>query len=150
MSGRIPGKLLIRHDYAFSFRIELPYHDFVVAWFCNFGPWSNFSDDYSTDEEYLNTIAGFEDDSDDEEERARRAFNLVDHDGSGQISMDEFLKYSRHLTTSGEAISERSNRSLSAKQLEVLEKKVDDNAKKLERICKILEVMKSESTKRKD
>ena len=64
--------------------------------------------------------------------------------------MDEFLKYSRHLTTSGEAISERSNRSLSAKQLEVLEKKVDDNAKKLERICKILEVMKSESTKRKD
>ena len=99
-----------------------------------------FSEDYSTDEEYLNTIAGFEDESDDEEELARKQFNLVDHDGSGQISMEEFLEYSKRLAQRDEGTD-----SVSAKRLEALERKVAENSRQLERICQILEEMRAES-----
>mmetsp|Transcript_8569 Transcript_8569/g.17800 ORF Transcript_8569/g.17800 Transcript_8569/m.17800 type:complete len:460 (-) Transcript_8569:159-1538(-) len=123
--------------------------------------WSYSSDDYSTDEEYLNTIAGFEDESDEEEEEAaRKAFNVIDHDASGTISFKEFLKYTkrssskRQLPTHGEPIEEslrypipRSSAGESSAEqlarLEILEDKVDENCKKLDRILKILEEMKS-------
>jgi len=106
--------------------------------------WSYSSDDYSTDEEYLNTIAGFDDDSEDEEEKVMKAFQLADIDGSGGISRTEFLDYSRNLIHSKETMdgSRRNSRFPVAKRLEALEKKVEENSKKLDRICDILERMK--------
>lgn len=101
-----------------------------------------FSEDYSTDEEYLNTIAGFEGESDDEEEAARKTFNLVDHDGSGQISMDEFLEYTKRLAHNQKL---EGTDSVSAKRLEALETKVAENSRQLERICQILEEMRAQS-----
>lgn len=95
------------------------------------------SDDYSTDEEYLNTIAGFESDSDDEEEKAKTFFRLADSDGNGNISMREFLEYSRTVSSNREAMDE----SHAAKRLDVLEKKVEENGKKLDGICEILKRM---------
>ena len=91
----------------------------------------HISDDYSTDEEYLNTIAGFEDDSDTELEKAKKTFNLLDTDSSGQISLSEFLEYSRNLSPTDPTIG-------AAKRLDVLEKKVEENGKKLDMIFEIL------------
>ena len=92
----------------------------------------HISDDYSTDEEYLNTIAGFEDDSDNEElEKAKKTFKLLDTDSSGQISLSEFLEYSRNLSPTDPTIG-------AAKRLDVLEKKVEENGKKLDMIFEIL------------
>lgn len=115
------------------------------------------SDDYSTDEEYLNTIAGFESDSDEEEEAARKAFNVIDHDASGTISFKEFLKYTKRMSSERhEGTIEESLRfpiprrstgeSSSAEQLarlEILEDKVEENCKKLDAILNILKEMKS-------
>jgi len=112
------------------------------------------SEDYSTDEEYLNTIAGFEDESD-EEEAARKTFDVIDHDGSGQISMTEFLEYSkrtafeRHTSSIrgalGEMLQKPSLSAAESERLETLEKKVEENSKKLDKICKLLEEIKSAS-----
>jgi len=99
--------------------------------------WSYSSDDYSTDEEYLNTIAGFESDNDDEEEKAKTFFRLADSDGNGNISMREFLEYSRTMSSNRETMDE----SHAAKRLDVLEKKVEENGKKLDGICEILKRM---------
>jgi hypothetical protein len=97
--------------------------------------WSYSSEDYSTDEEYLNTIAGFEvsDDDDKEEEReGKRNFRLADIDRSGTLSLTEFLKLSRELKRNEDIQIE--NIAL-ANILESLFRKVDDNSKKLELIC---------------
>jgi len=104
--------------------------------------WSYSSDDYSSDEDYLNTIAGYEDDSDEEEKEARRTFNLVDTDRSGQVSMDEFLEYSRMMSQNRKSLRQTFGSPTSAQssvRLEVLEQKVDEMSKKLDRICEILE-----------
>ncbi len=107
------------------------------------------SEDYSTDEEYLNTIAGFEDESD--EEAAKKTFDIIDHDGSGQISIDEFLEYSKRIYSGRHtsSISGALGGTLQAtglERLETLEKKVEENSKKLDRICKLLEEIKSPSS----
>jgi len=106
--------------------------------------WSYSSHDYSTDEEYLNTIAGFDGDSDDEEEKGMKTFNLIDTDDSDEISMKEFLEYSRNRSSNRETMDEslKNNCSPAAKRLQVLKKKVEENSKKLDRICEILEAMK--------
>lgn len=62
--------------------------------------WSYSSADYSTDQEYLNVIAGGigDDDSDDEETKALKAFHLADIDHSGNLSIGEYLKLSRDMS----------------------------------------------------
>jgi len=102
--------------------------------------WSYSSCDYSTDEEYLNTIAGFEDD-DEEEEEAKKVFQLADLDGSGNISLGEFLKLSREIEANRERSDEnmREPSPLLANRLQELEEKVKENSMKLDRICNILE-----------
>ena len=100
------------------------------------------SNDYSTDEEYLNTIAGFEDIEDnDEEDEAKKVFALADLDGSGNISLGEFLKLSREIEANREMLNKslRDPSPLLANRLQKLEEKVEDNSKKLDRICNILE-----------
>jgi len=97
------------------------------------------SDDDSADEDYLNTIAGLGDDSDDEEEKVMKAFDLADIDGSEQISRQEFLDYARNVTLKTEKMNER----LEDSRLRVIEKKVEENSKKLDRICEMLEAMKN-------
>lgn len=100
------------------------------------------SDDYSSDEDYLNTIAGFEDDSDEEENEARRTFRLLDTDRSGQVSMNEFLEYSRMMSQNRKSLRQSFGSPTSVQcsvRLEVLEQKVDEMSKKLDRICEILE-----------
>lgn len=104
------------------------------------------SEDYSTDEEYLNTIAGLEDgDSDDEEDNIRKAFRLADIDGSGSISLSEFVKLFRETTPIQGVLNDKGsgNSPLTLKRFQDLEKKVEENSKKLDRICEILEGMKS-------
>jgi hypothetical protein len=105
-------------------------------------PMAFISNDYSTDEEYLNTIAGFEDDEDnDEEDEAKKVFALADLDGSGNISLGEFLKLSREIEANREMLNKslRDPSPLLANRLQKLEEKVEDNSKKLDRICNILE-----------
>jgi len=101
--------------------------------------WSYSSDDYSTDEEYLNTIAGFDDSDDlDEKEKITKSFQLADVDHSGNISLSEFLKLKR------EGLNESlQDGSPLAKQVQNLQKKVEENSKKLDRICDILEGRKT-------
>jgi len=103
--------------------------------------WSYSSNDYSTDEEYLNTIAGFEDNEDDDEEKdKKKVLNLVELDGTVNISLGEYLKLSREIAVSKEGLNvSLRDRSPLANQLQFLENKVDENSKKLDRICKILE-----------
>lgn len=97
--------------------------------------------DYSTDEEYLNTIAGFEDDDEEEEVEAKKVFQLADLDGSGNISLGEFLKLSREIEANREKSDEnlRDPSPLLANRLQELEEKVKENSKKLDRICNVLE-----------
>jgi hypothetical protein len=60
--------------------------------------------------------------------------------------MSEFLKFSRNLSPNRETMVEshgnsRSPAAAAAKRLDILEKKVEENGKKLDRICQILETM---------
>jgi hypothetical protein len=100
--------------------------------------WSYSSDDYSTDEEYFKIIAGG-DDSDGEDEEARKSFGLGDTDGSGNISLTEFLALSRE-NAKGAAKASTKNEEL-ASHLILLEKKVEENSRKLDRVCQLLEAM---------
>ncbi|KAL3919394.1 MAG: hypothetical protein SGILL_003775 [Bacillariaceae sp.] len=103
--------------------------------------WSYSSDDYSTDEEYLNTIAGAEADEDeDEEERMMKEFQLADKDHSGNISLGEFIKLSRDMQAKAknDATLREFAPGLSAR-LDDLERKVEENNKKLDRLCELME-----------
>lgn len=103
--------------------------------------WSYSSDDYSTDEEYLNTIAGLDDDDSDSQAEATKVFRLADLDGSGRLSLGEFLKLSTNMDQNRDLrrTENDKNRQQTLKRLEDLEKKVEANSKKLDRICDILE-----------
>jgi hypothetical protein len=102
--------------------------------------WSYSSDDYSTDEEYFKIIAGEGDsDDEDEDEEARKTFALGDTDGSGNISLTEFLALSRE-SAEGAAKASAKNEEL-ASYLTLLEKKVEENSRKLDRVCQLLEAM---------
>ena len=98
--------------------------------------WSYSSEDYSTDEEYLKIIAGEGDDEDDEDAEAKENFALADIDGSGNISLTEFLALSRQ-----NAARHASNNHELVSRITLLEKKVDGNSQKLDRICQLLETM---------
>ena len=113
------------------------------------------TDEYSTDEEYKKIIAGEEsdsgDDEDDEVKEALRLFRKADRDGSGTISLQEFLE-SLQLNRDGvddddvddvdsvEAEREEGRRQarLLSERLTALESKVDDIADKVNRLCEEL------------
>lgn len=100
------------------------------------------SDDYSTYEEYLNTIAvadGGEDQ--DEEECMKKEFQAADADGSGNISLGEFIKLSRGLQEK----AKHADANLGdfaprlAARLDQLERKVEQNNETLQRLCELME-----------
>lgn len=86
-----------------------------------------------------------DDDSDDEETKALKAFHLADIDHSGNLSIGEYLKLSRDMSlTTGIKKNEndRNGQQKISKRLQDLENKVEENSKKLDRICEILEGIK--------
>jgi hypothetical protein len=114
----------------------------------NNSDWSSSDDDYSTDEEYQKIIAGEESygSDDDEETRAARAkFLEFDLDGSGSISVKEYLKLVKQeklkppvavaatITTNGDDL---------AKRMLDLETKVDYVVAKLDKMCTMMEAKK--------
>jgi Ca2+-binding EF-hand superfamily protein len=103
--------------------------------------WSYSSEDYSTDEEYLNIIAGAEvDEDEDEEERMKREFQLADVDHSGNISLSEFIKLSREMQ--GKAKNDTALREFApglSTRLDTLERKAEAHNKKLDRLCDLME-----------
>jgi hypothetical protein len=116
----------------------------------NNSDWSSSDDDYSTDEEYQKIIAGEESDGtgDDEETRAARAkFLKFDVDGSGSISVKEYLelvKKERLRPPEGVALAATiaTNGDALAKRMANLENKVDDVMTKLDKICTMMEAKK--------
>eukprot|EP00934_Nitzschia_sp_Nitz4_P006253 Nitzschia sp. Nitz4//scaffold35_size145790//123457//124807//NITZ4_003055-RA/size145790-processed-gene-0.248-mRNA-1//-1//CDS//3329549199//6243//frame0 len=99
--------------------------------------WSFSSADYSTDEEYRKIITGG-DDSEDEEQEAVRQFQLADIDGSGSVSLSEFLRISREQSEIKASLGEIQGKELSSR-LGKLEKKVAENSQKLDKIVALLE-----------
>ena len=108
--------------------------------------------EYSTDQEYMKIIAGAEsDDSDDEDEDPQMKlflsrFQLADTDGSGNISLGEFLKLSQQQQVEQETQLIKTKSEDLGNRISVLEKSVKENSKKLdmavaslERIQKLLE-----------
>ena len=90
------------------------------------------SEDYSTDEEYQKIIAG-EDSDEDEDEQALKMFLQADADGSGSLSLKEYMEISRQNVSQNSA-----DGSVLAARLTILENKVDDIAKKVDRLCDAL------------
>jgi hypothetical protein len=103
--------------------------------------WSYSSEDYSTDEEYRKIIAGGDDSDDDgSDEEAKKSFALADTDASGRLSLTEFLALSRERDERADKIATGTGKDLSSR-LGLLEKRVEENSKKLDRICQLLEAM---------
>jgi hypothetical protein len=101
--------------------------------------WSFSSEDYSTDEEYRKIIAGG---NDEEEEEARANFTMADVDGSGNISLTECLALSREKAGKAAGLSEGVGEKLVAR-ISRIEKRVEENSKKLDKICRMLEAQSS-------
>jgi hypothetical protein len=95
------------------------------------------TEDYSTDEEYQKIIAGedTDDEDDDATKEAIKLFLQADVDGSGSISLKEYLEMSRLNHPVHEATGQEGH--LGAR-LGALEKKVDDIAEKVNRLCDAL------------
>lgn len=131
--------------------------------------WSSAEDDYSTDEEYVKIISGGGDNEDDDDndkaimDEATKAaiakFLQVDEDGSGSISLEEFLQYVRESTliatqeragggdVPGHALLSAHTTALAAgpdtkelqKRIVALEAKLDHVLVKVDRLCHLLE-----------
>ena len=100
--------------------------------------WSSSDDDYSTDEEYIKIIAGDEGGNGEEDEAtkaAMAAFLKADADGSGSMSLQEYLQMTRSAATSqgSEALTQRIDR---------LEAKVDDLVSTMNKLCELMEKKK--------
>lgn len=95
------------------------------------------------DEEYRRIITGGEGSDEDPDEEARRQFVLADVDGSGSVSLTEFLRLSREQQQQhmGGALGNEVKNELTTR-LTKLERQVEANSKKLDRICDLLETMK--------
>jgi voltage-gated potassium channel len=115
--------------------------------------WSYSSNDYSTDDEYLKTIAGGVDSGngeDDGTERLKHDFQIADVDRSGTISLSEYIKLSREMTEKNGSVQaniENASKGevpeLMTGRLHELEKKVEANSEKLDRIVALLEALNS-------
>jgi len=90
-----------------------------------------------SDEEYRRIIAGGDDE--DEDAEAWKAFTLADIDGSGNISLSEYLAMSREQAAVAKAgtLTAASNRELTTR-LNALEKRMEENSQKLDKICQML------------
>ena len=99
--------------------------------------WSYSSCDYSSDEEYRKIIAG-EDDGTDEDSAARQAFRLADIDGSGNISLAEYLTLSRNQAPADQGIGVSSIQEINL-ALSTMERRIEENSQKLDRITRLLE-----------
>lgn len=118
----------------------------------NNSDWSSSDDNYSTDEEYQKIIAGEESDgtSDDEDEETRAArakFLEFDVDGSGSISVKEYLKLvklEKLHPPGGVAVAATisPNRDGLAKRMADLETKVDDVIAKLDKMYTMMQAKK--------
>jgi hypothetical protein len=138
--------------------------------------WSSADDDYSTDEEYVKIISGEGENEEEDEDNTGKAimdeatkaaiakFLEVDEDGSGSISLEEFLHYVRESTliasqerpgggvvprydlktkvkaasTKGLAAAGSDTQELQ-KRIVALEAKLDDVLVKVDRLCHLLE-----------
>ena len=122
--------------------------------------WSSSENDYSEDEAYQKILAG-EDDTDDDSNDADSAaiakFLQLDADGSGSISLQECIHFVRKesgLSTGNgtpfvESASEtRSGNTTLSKRIDVLETKVDNIMKKVDKICKLMEENNSQPKKK--
>ena len=108
---------------------------------------SSSDDDYSTDEDYQRIIAGEEesDDSDNEEDPWKKAmmekFAKADEDGSGSISLKEFIALSS--TTSNGSAGEGPALAMVMTRVIALEKEQKANSAKLDQILQLLESKKN-------
>jgi Ca2+-binding EF-hand superfamily protein len=99
-----------------------------------------YTTDYSTDEEYQKIIAGeYGEEDADEDERIKRQFELADVDGSGHISLTEFLKMSRDLQQQREGEGGSLIAPTFASRIEELERRQQEQGLKIDRILKLLE-----------
>ena len=100
------------------------------------------TEEYSTDEEYQKIIAGEDSDSDGDAE-ALRLFQQADTDESGSISLKEYLKFSRMNQTASLSMPQQNlqERNIGAR-LVAMERKLDDIADKVNRICDELALSK--------
>jgi hypothetical protein len=94
------------------------------------------TEEYSTDEEYQKIIAGEEtdDEMDDETMEALKLFRQADADGSGSISKKEYLELVRLNQKTSLGATAPQEVGLTAR-LTALEKKVDDIAERVNRLC---------------
>ena len=100
----------------------------------NFDTFDYSTDEYSTDEEYQKIIAGEEEEEDDTEmeDPMLSLFRNLDSDDSGSLSLREFID---HMNGGGGGIN--INGVMNAR-ISVLEKKIDDIASKVDRLCDAL------------
>jgi hypothetical protein len=105
--------------------------------------WSYSSGDYSSDEEYRKIIAGEDDGGEDHADAvAREAFYLADIDGSGQISLTEYLNLSRQQAEALQGGRVPTNQDVSLR-LNVMQRQIEENSQKLDRITRLLEDLKN-------
>ena len=103
--------------------------------------WSYSSCDYSSDEEYRKIIAG-DDDGVDEDSAARDAFRLADIDGSGNISLAEYLAMSKNQAPAEQGVGVLSIQEITV-SLSVMQRQIEENSQKLDRITRLLEEFKN-------
>jgi hypothetical protein len=116
----------------------------------DYDAWSFSSEDYSTDEEYRKIIAGDDGEESDEEDgatrEARNDFILADADGSGQISLREFLELSRAQQAERIALADVATETgggtheLTAR-IAALEHQVKENSKKIDRMYRVMQAI---------
>jgi hypothetical protein len=117
----------------------------------DYDAWSFSSENYSTDEEYRKIIAGDDgEESSDEEDgdtrEARNNFILADADGSGQISLREFLELSRaqqaeRIALADVAVETGGGTNELTARIAALEHQGKENSKKIDRMYQVMQAI---------
>lgn len=106
-------------------------------------PHHRFNTHIPADEEYRRIIAGADgEESVDKDSEAKNEFLLADIDKSGSISLSEYLAMSRDKAMSAKEATGLSATEGMASRFTALEKRVEENSRKLDKIYKLLEEMK--------
>jgi hypothetical protein len=102
------------------------------------------TDEYSTDEEYQKIIAGEESDEepDEEDDNVLNLFRQLDADGSGSLSVKEFIELMKLHQSTGDQGADQGGMDAKISALEI---KIDDIAEKVNRLCDELAPPKSVS-----
>jgi hypothetical protein len=105
--------------------------------------WSYSTAGYSTDEEYQRLIAGEgSDDESDELKEIMTKFAQADEDGSGNISLKEFIALSQQQQHDKlQSLGTSGNGTELSRRIAGLESRVKENSAKLDKVCKILEAI---------